>query len=49
MKTVEYHMPYLMAKDLLKSKPSNLTPQQFLCKVVNETFGIKGYCSRVIY
>ena len=43
-------MPKLMAKEILnerKGSDKNMNPQAFLCKVVNDTFGIKGYCVKV--
>lgn len=39
-----------MAKEILnerKGTDKNLNPQVYLCKVVNSTFGIKGYCTKV--
>ena len=48
MENIEYKMSYAMAKDLLKNKPNNLTPEQYLCKIVNETFGLKGCCVKVL-
>ena len=47
---IEYEMPALMAKEILnerKGADRNMHPQAYLCKVVNETFGIKGYCVKV--
>ena len=47
---IEYEMPKLMANEILnerKGSDKNMTPQAFLCKVVNDTFGIKGYCVKV--
>lgn len=48
---IEYEMTKLMAKEILnerKGADRNVHPQVYLCKVVNETFGLKGYCTRVI-
>lgn len=48
---IEYEMPKGMAKEILKTRKGtdqNMHPQEFLCKVVNEEFGIKGYCTKVI-
>lgn len=48
---IEYEMSKEMAKMLLstrKGADQNMQPQAFLCKVVNEEFGIKGHCARVI-
>lgn len=47
---IEYEMPKLMAKEILnerKGMDKNMSTQAYLCKVVNETFGIKGYCVKV--
>jgi hypothetical protein len=48
---IEYKMSKLMASELLKTRKGaeqNMRPQQFLCKIVNEQFGVKGNCVRVI-
>ena len=48
---VEYKMPIEMAKNLLKNRKGEdkkLRPNEFLCKVVNAEFGIKGTCVNVI-
>ena len=48
---IEYEMTKELAKQILatrKGPDQNMHPQQFLCKVVNEEFGIKGNCARVI-
>jgi signal recognition particle GTPase len=48
---VEYEMSKEMAKQILatrKGTDQNMHPQEFLCKVVNEEFGIKGNCVRVL-
>ena len=47
---IEYVMPKEMAKQILNERSGvekNMHPQEFLKKVVNETFGIKGYCVKV--
>ena len=47
---IEYEMPKLMAKEILnerKGADRNMHPQAYLCKVVNETFGLKGNCVKV--
>lgn len=44
---IEYRMSPELAKDLLKSRKGNdlkMRPQEFLCKWVNETCGVKGNC-----
>ena len=48
---IEYEMTKEMAKQILatrKGTDQNIPPQKFLCQVVNEEFGIKGNCVRVI-
>ena len=47
---IEYEMPKEMAKQILaerKGTDRNMHPQEYLKKVVNETFGIKGNCIKV--
>lgn len=47
---IEYEMPKEMAKVLLaerKGGDRNMRPQDYLCKVVNEDFGILGNCVKV--
>lgn len=48
---IEYKMPESMARELLKNRKGDETkmrPNEFLCKVVNENFGLKGHCVNVI-
>ena len=48
---IEYEMSKEMAKQLLatrKGQDQNVHPQEFLCRVVNEEFGLKGNCTRVL-
>ena len=48
---VEYKMPEAMAKAYLNERTAEekkMRPNDFLCKIVNEEFGLKGYCTRVI-
>lgn len=48
---IEYKMSDKMARELLKERSgqeANMRPNDFLCKVVNEQFGLKGYCTKVI-
>lgn len=48
---IEYEMTKEMAKQLLatrKGAEQNMPPQKFLCQVVNEEFGVKGNCTRVL-
>ena len=47
---IEYEMPKEMAKQILatrKGEERNIQPQVFLCKVVNEEFGLLGNCVKV--
>ncbi len=47
---IEYEMSKEMAKQILatrKGTDQNCNPQEFLCRVVNEEFGIKGNCVHV--
>lgn len=46
----EYKMPRAMAQQLLKNRKgedAKMRPNDFLCKVVNENFGLKEYCVKV--
>lgn len=48
---IEYKMPERMAQAYLKMRKGDdakRNPQEYLCKVVNEEFGLKGYCVKVI-
>ena len=48
---IEYKMLETMAQELLKTRKGNelkMTENDFLCKVVNESFGLNGNCVRVI-
>jgi hypothetical protein len=48
---IEYKMPVEMAKTLLKNRKGDeakMRPNDYLCKIVNEQFGLKGYCTNVI-
>ena len=48
---VEYKMPKLMAEEYLKNRSGEdkkLRPNEYLCKVVNEGFGLLGECTKVI-
>ena len=47
----EYKMPETMARELLKTskgEETKMKPNDFLCKVVNENFGLKDRCVNVI-
>ena len=48
---IEYKIPEAMAKAYLNERTAEekkMRPNDFLCKIVNEGFGLKGYCTRVI-
>ena len=48
---IEYKMPEAMAREYLKNRKgedAKMRPNDFLCKVVNENFGLKGNCVNVI-
>lgn len=48
---IEYKMPEAMAKAYLNGRTAEekkMHPNDFLCKIVNEGFGLKGYCTHVI-
>lgn len=52
MKTVEYKMPTAFGKKLLKERKgtdAKLKPNEYLCKYVNEQYGVKGTCTKVIF
>ena len=46
---MEYKMSKEMAKMYLKNCPKNVKPQDYLCQIVDEQFGLKEKCIRVIY
>lgn len=49
--SIEYKMSDAMARELLKTRKGEeikMRPNDFLCKVVNEQFGLLGECKRVI-
>ena len=48
---IEYKMPERMAQEYLKDRKGDdakMRPNDYLCKVVNENFGLKGLCVNVI-
>lgn len=48
----EYKMTKEMADAYLKGRKGpdkNKHPQEYLCQVVNNEFGIKGTCTRVLF
>lgn len=47
---IEYAMPEGLAQEILKTRhgtEKNMRPNEFLVKVVNETFGLKDKCVKV--
>lgn len=49
---VKYKMSVQMAREYLKDRKgpdTKMSPNDYLCKVVNEQFGIKGTCIKVVY
>ena len=53
--SVEYKMPGELAEQLLKKRKGNapggvgkMTPNEYLCYVVNEEYGLRGTCVKVI-
>lgn len=47
--TCEYVMDPNTAKELLKKKPQKVRPQEWLCYIVDNEFGLKGKCVKVKY
>ena len=48
---VEYKMPREMANELLKNRKGTdikMNPNDYLCKVINESFGLLRHCDNVI-
>lgn len=48
---IEYHMNRKDAEDILllqKREGKRTDPQKWLCDYINETFGLIGYCVKVI-
>ena len=43
---VEYRMPEVMAKEILKDR-KNRNPQEFLIEYVNRECGLKNLCTKV--
>ena len=49
--TFEYKMTPELVQTYLKmrkGKEKTMDPQEYLCKIVNEEYGIKGTCSKVL-
>lgn len=46
---VEYKMPEVMAQAYIKQHKGKIpNVNEYLCNIVNEEFGLKGYCVKVI-
>ena len=48
---IDYKMPKTMAQELLKARKGGemkMQPNDYLCKIVNENFGLMYNCVRVI-
>lgn len=48
---IEYKMSDALARTLLKARKGEeikMRPNDYLCKVVNEEFGLLGECKRII-
>ena len=48
---IDYKMPKAMAQELLKARKGSemkMQPNDYLCKIVNENFGLMYNCVRVI-
>ena len=48
---IEYKMPKEMARIILKARKgtdAKMKPNDFLCKYVNEQYGLLGTCTNVI-
>lgn len=48
---IEYKMPELIAKEYLKARAGEdkkINANEYLCKIVDEEFGLLGKCVRVI-
>ena len=49
--TIEYKMPTMVAKEYLKMRSAEdkkMKPNDYLCKVVDEQYGLLRKCTRVI-
>ena len=47
--TIEYKMPEKMAQAYIKMHKGKIPNiNDYLCKIVNEEFGLKGHCVKVI-
>lgn len=46
---IEYKMPEKMAQAYLKQAKGKVpNVNKYLCDIVNEEFGLRGYCTKVI-
>ena len=49
---IEYKMTKELADSYLKNrsgKDSNMKAQEYLCKIVDEQFGLKAKCTKVLF
>lgn len=47
--TIEYKMSRTMAEEAIKAyNGAKKDPQEILCRYVNENFGLKSYCVKVL-
>lgn len=49
--TIEYKMPEAVAREYLKmrnAEEKKMKPNDYLCKIVDEQYGLLGKCVRVI-
>ncbi len=44
----EYKMSKETANELLKECPTSIRPEQYLCDIINDEYGLRGWCQRVI-
>ena len=48
---IKYKMPATLAREYIKSRKgadTRMNQNDFLCKIVNEEYGLLGYCIEVI-
>ncbi len=45
--TATYVITEKQAKDILKKKPKDMTKQEYLCKIINDSYGIYGTVTHV--
>ena len=44
----EYKMSKECANELLRECPNSIRPEQYLCNIINDEYGLIGWCQRVI-